>query len=149
MKPTEIALLLSNFDIAPGVRADIDAALKPHIALEALSDRVAGMVRQLHASRSVGFGNGWISFHFFRRALENFDVRCSDNAAADLLAAIGYVKHPGLAGGRPNQQVRPDNRKSRLYVRPDHYSVALTRPRDIEAAYERDQGFTSSRNRSA
>lgn len=146
MKPSEITLLLGNFDIAPGVRADLDAALAPHIALEALAEKVAGMVAQLHASRAVGFGNGWISFHFFRRALDNFDVRCTDNAAADLLAAIGYVKHPGLVGGRANQPVRPDNRKPRLYVRPDHYSVQFVRPRDIEAAYERDQGFTPSRN---
>lgn len=97
-----------------------------------------------HERRAAGMAGGWVSFDFFTKMLAGGGMIVTANRANEILKACGYVRHPGLDRGRTNNKVRPDNRKTRLYVRPDHPTVNWRRTCDIERAYERDQGFTGN-----
>lgn len=92
---------------------------------------------------TVGLSRGWVSSLMFQRALSNYEIPWSPKRAAEFLRSRGFTKHPGLRNGRTNNRVLPDATKPTLYVQPDHYSVAMRRPCDIERAYARDQGYRS------
>jgi hypothetical protein len=56
---------------------------------------------------------------------------------AAILAAMGYVKHPILNGGRVNNiMLAEGGKKPVLYVKAGHLSTNLKRAVDVQTSYE-------------
>lgn len=128
----------------PELAAALDAAIAPFRARQNAEEfRLAEerTAAKILTRGQVGLAKGWVSSLMFQRALVNYEVPWTPKRAAEFLQSLGYVKHPGLRNGRTNNRVLPDATKPTLFVKPDHYSVAFTRPCDIERAYRRDQGY--------
>lgn len=83
-------------------------------------------VEELIASGEPGFKGGWVSSYMLGVRLRNLGYKVTPRSRLEILAKLGYVRHPGLPDGRCHNAVSPDNSKPRLFVRPDHGSVGLT-----------------------
>ncbi len=92
-----------------------------------------------------GFKEGWISSHKLGELLESkgYGRSVGPYRRAEILAAMGYIKHPGLLEGRVSKLVLPDNCKPRLYVKKGHPSIGLG-DHDICVTYEKANNFTYS-----
>jgi hypothetical protein len=84
-----------------------------------------------------GFCGGWVSSLQLGVLLERMGRGnvVSRARQAEILAALGYVKHPALPDGRVNNMVLPDGGKPRLFLRPDMPAFALKDPGEIARAY--------------
>jgi hypothetical protein len=101
-----------------------------------------GMVEQLVLEaieeRRVGFKGGWVSTTFLKHLLEaaGRDRSITPARRKNLMKAIGYVPHPGMAYGRVHNVVQPDNATPVLFVRPDSPQVMPgATPAEIAKAY--------------
>ena len=86
-----------------------------------------------------GFCGGWISSHWLDVLLERKRMgnRLTPHKRKEILATLGYKRHPALSEGRTNRIVTPDGTRPRLYVKEDVLAVQIV---DAEAAakeYER------------
>lgn len=63
-----------------------------------------------------GFKEGWISSKPLSTLLDQKRIQISPNKRTELLASLGYIKHPGLKDGRSNQIILQENGKPRLYI---------------------------------
>lgn len=84
-----------------------------------------------------GFAGGWVSSLALDKLLERLGAhrRIPQNKRKELLASLGYVPHPGLKGGRVDNNVFPDNGKPRLFVKPGTPAALLQGPIEIARAY--------------
>lgn len=95
------------------------------------------------ARGSKGFSGGWVSSVHLDELLSRQGVSNSVplNKRRDLMATLGYVWHPALAGGRVNNPLQCDGfKKSRLYIREGHPSVSILKASEAARAYEEAQG---------
>jgi hypothetical protein len=64
-----------------------------------------------------GFSGDWISTTWLERLLERMRLnKISHSKRKQILEQMGYIYHPALTDGRPNNPVLPDNTKPRLFV---------------------------------
>ena len=88
------------------------------------------------AGEEVGFKGGWVSSHYLQLLMRERRANIHPNQWDKLLQAIGYVKHPALNGGRVNNPVAPEGKKSRLWVRKDSIpALNLHTPTSVSQAY--------------
>lgn len=142
MNAHELLLLHANFVIEPpALAAALRELCEDYARNEQLDERARILIECAERDRAVGFAGGWISFTMLSRRMVNSGMAWTTGEIAALLGRLGYVKHPTLRDGRTDNPVLPDNMRARLYVRPDHPTIQLTRPRDVARAYQRDQGY--------
>lgn len=89
-----------------------------------------------------GFCAGWISSIMLDRLFDQMKVTINRNKRPEMMRLLGFVPHPGLAHGRVNTTVAPDNAKPVLYIRTGHLSAALEDPALIAKAYTSSQNPT-------
>ncbi len=83
-----------------------------------------------------GFCGGWVSSIMLEKRLDSLGIRrINQNRRKDMLAALGYVLHPGLVDGRVNNMVSPDMGKPRLFIRADSTAGMIVGASSIAAAY--------------
>jgi hypothetical protein len=84
-----------------------------------------------------GFAGGWISSLALDKLLESkrMDGRLPRNKRAGLLEGLGYMIHPGLAGGRTNNAVAIDGGKPRLFIKRGHLASNLQTCNEIVKHY--------------
>lgn len=84
-----------------------------------------------------GFMGGWVSSIQLDSLLERLKQgqRISLAKRKEMLRVLGYEPHPHLVGGRVNNPVMPDGRKTQLYLRAGHPDMALLTPAEIAKAY--------------
>lgn len=95
------------------------------------------------ASGQPGFLGGWISSTQLTKLLERIGKSRSMplRKREQMLAELGYVKHPGLPAGRCNNVVLPDASKPVLYVTRERADVlAISKGSEVERAYSLAQG---------
>lgn len=83
-----------------------------------------------------GFKGGWVSGTRLADYLHECGYKVTPHQRDSLMEGLRYVRHPGLPGGRVNNPVLPDARRSVLYVSQLHGSMTLGTPAEIAAAYE-------------
>lgn len=106
-----------------------------HIAIEESEHSQVYEMRELIESAPVGMRGGWVSSVAMGREL-NFNKHYSGRLQKDL----GYIHHPALNNGRANRpSVLDDGKQPRLFVKPDHYTLAPGWTGDILDAYIQDQ----------
>jgi len=100
-------------------------------------------IREAIEQERVGFRGGWVSTHYLDSLLREVGAERAlpRNKRRDVLRALGYVPHPGLAAtdGRVNNPVAPEQAKSRLYVLAGHEAAGLVGPAVIASAYSAAQ----------
>lgn len=72
-------------------------------------------VQEAIDSWAVGFRDGWVSAHYCLELLRKRDTRVRVGNLDEVLGNLGYVRHPGLTGGRTNNAVGAEGRVV-LYV---------------------------------
>lgn len=86
-----------------------------------------------------GFRGGWVSGSRMADLLASVNLRIAPSMRDGLMSNLGYVRHPGLKGGRPNNQVLPDAGRPVLYIHAASPHLSLTSAAEISACYERCQ----------
>jgi hypothetical protein len=112
---------------------------------EAISASLGGVEQEILESVEAGmpgFCNGWISSFAVQRLLEKLGRArtFTPRKREQTLHSLGYVRHPGLHGGRVNNPVLPDNGKPVLFVRMGSPEAAIVEPAEIGRAYSVAQG---------
>lgn len=89
-----------------------------------------------------GFCDGWISSFAVQRLLEklNRSRAFTPRKREKMLHDLGYIRHPGLVGGRVNNAVLPDNGKPVLFVKMGSPEAGITGPAEVGRAYSVAQG---------
>ncbi len=140
---------LREYQIPDALNPAVDAQRAPATSSTSEACRASlGAVEQevLNAveSERVGFRGGWISTHYLDALLREIGAERSvpRNKRRDMLRALGYAPHPGLAAtdGRVNNPVAPEGVKSRLYVSCPHDSESIREPARVGEAYTLAQG---------
>lgn len=149
MNAKDLRATLAHF--APFEPVEFDEALSALVAehcrrqdIRERDEREEDRAKQLLAGERVGLSKGWVSSVLYQRSLAANDIPWSPKRIAQFLGSLGYIKHPGLPRGRPNNPVYPDRTKPTLYIQPDHYTASFRRPCDIERAYQQDQGYVAT-----
>ena len=115
-------------------------------AIEHGLGRVEQEVLEAIEQDAPGFAGGWVSTVMLGKLMERLrGPALSPQRRVEVLVNLGYVKHPGLDGGRTDNVVLPDGAKTRLYVKPGSPAAALTGRADVARAYSMAQGVTASR----
>ena len=72
-----------------------------------------------------GFAGGWVSSMALNNLLEGLRKKTAITLSKrrEMMEGLGYILHPGLSGGRVNNNVMPDGGKPRLYVKEGHISL--------------------------
>ena len=93
-------------------------------AIEESRPAVEQAVLEAIATGETGFRGGWVSSNYLAQLIERVRPRSVAPMQFDkLMQALGYVKHPALSGGRTNNEVAPDMKKARLWVKRDSISA--------------------------
>ncbi len=90
-----------------------------------------------------GFRGGWVSQTFVTRLCKALNRPLKRDRVTETMQAIGYIRHPGLVDGRPNNLILvPDNARPVLYVRADREDLLqIVGAAKIADAYVRSQGM--------
>lgn len=73
-------------------------------------------VQEAIDSGAIGFRGGWVSSHYALDLLRKTWKNVQQSNLLEVMGNLGYVRHPGLTGGRTNNLVQPDGARSILYV---------------------------------
>ena len=73
-------------------------------------------VQEAIDSGAIGFRGGWVSSHYALELLRKTWKNVQQSNLLEVMGNLGYVRHPGLTGGRTNNLVQPDGARSILYV---------------------------------
>lgn len=130
-----------EFNPATGCQVAPDTSTTAQ-AIEESVGRIEQEVLEAVGSEAPGFIGGWISSHALGKLLEKVgrNRSLSHRKRDELLAGLGYVKHPGLVGGRVNNIVAPDGGKPLLFVRVGSPEAAIQGPAEVARAYTLAQG---------
>lgn len=90
----------------------------------------------------AGFSGGWISSMALDKFLDSIRARVPLNKRKEMLAELGYIQHPGLAGGRVNTLIPFENGKPRLYIKTGHLAANAIGAANISRHYQEAQGYT-------
>lgn len=82
-----------------------------------------------------GFAGGWISSKHLIDLLKNERKHFGRNKLPELLRPLGYVKHPGLVDGKPNNPIPCDGGRSTLFVKDGHPAMHIVGAAAIAKAY--------------
>lgn len=112
---------------------------------EAISASLGGVEQEVIEaieSGAQGFLGGWVSSFALGRLLDklNRSRALTPRKREKMLSDLGYVKHPGLMGGRVNNPVLPDNGKPVLFVKGGSPESLLVGAAEIAKAYAVAQG---------
>lgn len=99
-------------------------------------------VQEAIDSAGVGFRGGWVSSHYALELLKQSDRRIRVGGLDDVLANLGYVRHPGLKDGRVNNLVQPDGARSVLYVAKGRMDLLGLSGAEAAKAYTESQAST-------
>lgn len=142
-----VSELLHTYPIPNEFNPATDANRAPDTSSteEAISASLGGVEQEIIESveaGSPGFMGGWISSFAVQRLLEKLNrARAfTPRKREQLLASLGYVRHPGLVSGRVNNPVLPDNGKPVLFVKAGSPEAMLEGPAEIGRAYSVAQG---------
>lgn len=113
-------------------------------AIQAGAGRIEQEVIEAIECGLPGFCGGWVSSMALDRLIEQMRVPLPRNRRREILEELGYIRHPGLADGRVNNVIQPDNGKPRLYIRAGHIACNLTTHAAITAAYTEAQRPTAT-----
>jgi hypothetical protein len=84
-----------------------------------------------------GFSGDWISTTWLERLLERMRLnKISHTKRKQILEQMGYIYHPALTDGRPNNPVLPDNTKPRLFVLAGSLTAQIPTAAAATKAYE-------------
>lgn len=109
-------------------------------AIEVSRGPIEQEILELIGQGAAGFCGGWVSSIMLDRALAS--RRVSRQRQSATLAALGYVLHPGLPGGRACHPVMvPDGGRPRLWIKPGHLSENAASPADVARMYQQAQGM--------
>lgn len=99
--------------------------------------RIEQEILECVASGSPGFNGGWISSAALDRLLEQRRAGyISRNRRAEILASLGYVRHPGISGGRTYAPTRTDAAKCTLYVESARWDLLALAGAEVAARYD-------------
>jgi primase-polymerase (primpol)-like protein len=87
----------------------------------------------------IGFRNDWINTLALREYLKDIGLKLANKKLPETLERIGYIKHPGLKDGRPNNPLPGTTCKPRLYIHKDSDKSKLTDQKEIIDTYLEDQ----------
>lgn len=88
----------------------------------------------------VGFKGGFVSSLQLNTFLKSINRTIPLSKQPDLMSTLGYIVHPHLRDGRPNNIVMPDAGRPRLYVHKHAAALlALTVAADVANAYSSAQ----------
>jgi hypothetical protein len=89
----------------------------------------------------IGFRGGWVSGNAVKKLLAETgkDRFITPNKRKEVISNLGYVPHPGLNGGRTDNQVMPDGTKVHLFVKPGSAQWGLVGAAEIAKAYTKAQ----------
>lgn len=109
-------------------------------AIEAGMGAVEQDVLEATAIGLYGFAGGWVSGAALDALLDGKGKGrfLSRSKRREVMAAIGYIPHPGLPDGRVTSKLT-DGTKPRLYVRKDHTTLIMRDAGSIKDAYETAQ----------
>lgn len=109
-------------------------------AIEVSRGPIEQEILELIGQGAAGFCGGWVSSIMLDRALAS--RRVSRQRQSATLAALGYVLHPGLPGGRACHPVMvPDGGRPRLWIKPGHLSENGQGAAEISRMYQQAQGM--------
>jgi len=111
---------------------------------EAIGASIGGIEQEIMEAIEAGtpgFIGGWISTHAVARLLDKIGRSrvLTHRKREQLLVDMGYIKHPGLDGGRVNNIVAPDSSKPVLYVKARSIQAGIVGAAAIAAAYSKAQ----------
>lgn len=104
-------------------------------------DPATQIIEEAIESGIKGFRGGWISSKCLDDLLDEKRVHVALNKRKALLSEMGYRLHPGLPGGRVNNEVPVEGMKPRLYVAEEHETLGLDSAAAISKRYQEDQGY--------
>lgn len=141
-----VAELLHTYPIPPDLDP-INMARAPHTsttesATAASLGNVEQHILEAIAEGTPGFLGGWVSSMQLDRLITDtlkLGSRVSLSKRRDILRGLGYVPHPGLPDGRPNNPVSPDGRRPQLFIKADHPSARIVGAAEIAKAYSAAQ----------
>lgn len=122
--------IVADYLLSYSIPAALDPAVDCHRAptsssteeaIQASLGPVEQAIMEAVGNDDVGFRGGWISSTQFANLLDarRLRGRCPPLVWDATMQSLGYVKHPALAGGRVNNPVEPDGKKSRLWIKRD------------------------------
>ena len=115
---------------------------------EAISASLGGVEQEITeaiAEGRQGFANGWVSSVALERLLNAMRATrmVPRNKRSEILADLGYIKHPALHDGRVNNPIPMDEgKKSRLFIKEGHVNMNIKTAADVARIYQEDQGGT-------
>lgn len=144
--------IVANFLATYAIPDELNPATQCHRApdtsstLEAIAMSLGGVEQEVLEAideGKPGFMNGWISSMAFDNLLHarRDNKRITPHKRKELLHSLGYIRHPGLNGGRVNSVVMQEGGKPRLYIKQGHISANLTTAAEILKAYNKSQGY--------
>lgn len=116
--------------------------------INASMGRIEQHIAEAIAEGVQGFMNGWVSTAAVEKLLENLGLanRVSLSKRREMLIAMGYVMHPGLVDGRPNNPVQPDGRKPQLFVKRGSPLEYIRGAAEIAKKYSLDQTISLAKH---
>lgn len=86
-----------------------------------------------------GFAGGFISTTYLKNMFEELRITISPARRNLILRDMGFVPHPGLKGGRPNNVIMPEGTRPVIFVRTNHPTYGYTDHHSIVEAYTLSQ----------
>ena len=112
-------------------------------AIQASLGRPEQAIMEAVEAGDVGFRGGWVSSTYLAALLEARRIHVAPNQWDSTLAALGWVHHPALPGGRVTSVVSPDGKKPRLWIKKGHImSLNTMTPAATAKYYEAAQEAT-------
>jgi hypothetical protein len=112
-------------------------------AIQASLGRPEQAIMEAIEAGDVGFRGGWVSSTYLAALLEARRIHVAPNQWDSTLAALGWVHHPALPGGRVTSVVSPDGKKPRLWIKKGHImSLNTMTPAATAKYYEAAQEAT-------
>ena len=137
-----VSELLHTYPIDPEFNPGIGCQRAPDTSStnDAIDAGMGGVEQEIQESIEQGlpgFCGGWVSSMALNRLLEKLGVARSvtHNKRRDMLAAMGFEKHPALPLGRTKALVMPDGGRPILYVRKGSDAWKITEPFEAGRAY--------------
>lgn len=106
-----------------------------HMAIEDSAGPIEQEIREAIAQGLPGFCGDFVSSVMLTGLLKQLGLKATFVRRKNVLAAMGYIPHPGLPDGRLARSVYPDGAKPRLFVREGSEAAKLSWEQAIAKAY--------------
>ena len=105
------------------------------MAIEDSAGPIEQEIREAIAQGLPGFCGDFVSSVMLTGLLKQLGLKATFVRRKNVLAAMGYIPHPGLPDGRLARSVYPDGAKPRLFVREGSEAAKLSWEHAIAKAY--------------